>query len=166
MVPHVYVCCYLQNLGYFMEHLNEVRTQFVIRASLQARAQDFLRNLLKTVAQQTNQKQTRNKKGEVLLDGKLPVFVTVHVRRTDMLGTGIVVEPGPDYYKRAMAIYKKKHGAGVLFLVATDDFDWCKANIQGPDVHFTGGNGTKSREDEFAIAVACNHTVISVGTFG
>ena len=160
---HAFICCYLQNLGFYVEYFDDLRADFVIKESLKAKAQNSLRELLKKSRKGTHYTTVN---GSSLINGKRPVFVTVHIRRGNMLDEKNVRQPSLSYYKNSMDYFRKKYGESVVFMVASDDQKWVKANVTGNDVYYTGDTGSKSREDEFAIALACNHTIMSVGTFG
>ena len=95
-------------------------------------------------------------------------YVAVHVRRGDMVNRPDYVKygytsPGADYYKRAMEIFKKKF-RNCLFVVSSDDVNWCKNNINGSDVVFLN-SGNKAEVDMAALTM-CNHTLMSGGSYG
>ena len=164
--PHAFVCCYLQNLGFFIEYTDELKKQFIIRTKYQVIAQQYLRGLGRQTANKTQVETSTNNESQISTNGNLPLYITVHVRRGNMLGEKNVKQPEPSYFIQAMEHFRNKYGTSVIFIVITDDMKWAKANITGENVYFTGDSGPKSREDDFAIAVACNHTIMSVGTFG
>ena len=165
--PNAYTGNYLQNIGYFVEYLEDIKAQLVIREKYQSTAQAYLHNVSLEIGYRLKAKITENQKGMILLNGFPPVFVAVHVRRGDILKDEHIKQPGPSYFRQAMEEFRKKHGKHVVFIVVSDDVQWSKANLTGEeDVYFAADSEVSSREQDFAIAVACNHTIISVGTFG
>ena len=91
-------------------------------------------------------------------------FIGVHVRRTDHL-RALKLEnlPIPDerYLSKAMEYFKKKY-PNALFVFVSDDIEWSKERIKGNNVIY--GNG--SPEEDLATLAMCDHTIITVGTFG
>ncbi|CAL4078844.1 unnamed protein product, partial [Meganyctiphanes norvegica] len=62
-------------------------------------------------------------------------LVTVHVRRTDYkdwlkdhYNTGLI---GTTYFRKAFQFYRERLSRPV-FLVASDDLDWCRENLKAP----------------------------------
>ncbi|XP_063588178.1 galactoside alpha-(1,2)-fucosyltransferase 2-like isoform X2 [Penaeus indicus] len=91
-------------------------------------------------------------------------FVGVHIRRTDYIkyikkyNTTI---PSQAYYVRAMKYYREKYSHPV-FIMASDDPKYCKKAFKTfKDVVVIQGN----RELDMATLAACNHSIISVGSF-
>lgn len=63
------------------------------------------------------------------------------------------------YLYKAMNYFKKQF-QNTVFIVCSDDMDWCKRNIQpNPNVVFVEG----SAFDNMAVLAACNHSIISTG---
>ena len=153
---------YLNNIGYFIEYYSEIRAQFLIRERYQVFAQQFIHYHIPTY--HTALLNNHNKQNTSF---KLsPIFVAVHVRRGDVLKDSHKNIPGPLYFQKAMDHFRNKYGPRVIFIVVTNDLPWSKANLKRKGVFFTGDSGPKSWGEDFAIALACKHTVMSVGTFG
>lgn len=108
---------------------------------------------------------------------KRPIYVGVHVRRGDMLKRkfqqlGYAV-PDTSYYHRAISFFQQRYAQETLiFIVASDDLQWCKNNLVKTDVNLYFVDDLKANitdatdaELDFATLVACNHSIISVGTF-
>eukprot|EP00591_Stephanopyxis_turris_P009444 CAMPEP_0195518230 /NCGR_PEP_ID=MMETSP0794_2-20130614/12623_1 /TAXON_ID=515487 /ORGANISM="Stephanopyxis turris, Strain CCMP 815" /LENGTH=304 /DNA_ID=CAMNT_0040647165 /DNA_START=134 /DNA_END=1048 /DNA_ORIENTATION=- len=93
------------------------------------------------------------------------IKVGIHFRRTDMISFGGLYGPfpGTDFYKHSMKIMREKYGPSVIFLVASDDVEWCKAQdfLQVEDVLFID----QSTVEDFAILKECDHMIIGHGTF-
>nr|DBA16028.1 TPA: hypothetical protein GDO54_003471 [Pyxicephalus adspersus] len=96
-------------------------------------------------------------------------FVGVHVRRGDYVKImpnkwkGVVADKG--YLQKAMDYFRKKY-ENLLFIVTSNGMEWCKKNINNSlgDVYFAG-NETSPAQD-FALLTHCNHSIITIGTFG
>ncbi|XP_073512106.1 galactoside alpha-(1,2)-fucosyltransferase 2-like [Phyllobates terribilis] len=99
------------------------------------------------------------------------IFVGIHVRRGDYLTImpnvwkGVVADK--QYLQTAMDYFRKKY-QNPLFIVASNGMDWCKENINTTlgDVHFSGDGEESSPIHDFALLVHCNHTIMTIGTFG
>ena len=109
-----------------------------------------------------------------------PTFVGVHNRRTDykshLKGYGVDLV-GPDYFKSALQVLRRTL-QNPIFIVVSDDIPWARRHITGSDVFFpdpqedsTMGE-TKADRDMFdvgadlALLAACNHSIVTYGTFG
>lgn len=98
-------------------------------------------------------------------------YVGVHVRRGDYVDVmakkrkGVVADK--NYLQQAMDYFRRKYD-NPLFVVASNGMDWCKKNIntsQG-DVYFAGDGREGSPARDFALLAHCNHTIMTIGTFG
>ena len=93
-------------------------------------------------------------------------YVGVQVRRTDytneMWSNHGMITPGKDYFFRAMQYYKDKF-KNVVFVVATDDREWCFNNIMAEGVYMAPENNSPS--GDMSLLSHCNHTIGSVGSF-
>ncbi|XP_075047210.1 galactoside alpha-(1,2)-fucosyltransferase 2-like isoform X2 [Mixophyes fleayi] len=104
-------------------------------------------------------------------DRKNVTFIGVHVRRGDYvhvmanLRKGVVADKG--YMQKAMDYFRNKY-ENPLFVVTSNGMDWCKNNIDNSlgDVHFAGDGQEGSPARDFALLVHCNHTIMTIGTFG
>ncbi|XP_064476059.1 galactoside alpha-(1,2)-fucosyltransferase 2-like [Ornithodoros turicata] len=100
-----------------------------------------------------------------------PTYVGVHVRRTDYVQiieedfNGVVADQ--EYFKKAMAYFRLRY-SGPLFVVVSDDMDWCRENIDTShgDVYFAGEGLYSSPGRDLALLAHCNHTIMTYGTFG
>lgn len=93
-------------------------------------------------------------------------IVAVHVRRGDYVSDQAVSARhrpcGKAYFDRAFSRLRNAIGAPV-FLVFSDDLDWCKANFKGDDVEYHVDKG-----DEFhtmGTMAQADHHIISNSTF-
>ena len=108
-----------------------------------------------------------------------PVFVGLHVRRSDLLDSparrGGFKVATLNYISRAMDYFRKRYPTA-QFVVRSDDIKWCRENIRGPDVHLPLDTENSISNDlllslgeavaDLALLSLCNHTIMTVGTFG
>ncbi|KAM4800835.1 galactoside alpha-(1,2)-fucosyltransferase 1 [Urocitellus parryii] len=98
-------------------------------------------------------------------------FVGVHVRRGDYLQVmpqrwkGVVGDRV--YLQQAMDWFRARHEAPI-FVVTSNGMKWCWENIDMSrgDVVFAGDGQEGSPGKDFALLTQCNHTIMTVGTFG
>ena len=91
--------------------------------------------------------------------------VCVHVRRGDYLlehnvKHGFLVPSAADI-KNAMRYLEKKH-SNTVFMVAANDIEWCKLNLNNSNVYFSNMN---SSNEDFVLMSSCDHMIQTVGTF-
>ncbi|XP_040182830.1 galactoside alpha-(1,2)-fucosyltransferase 2-like [Rana temporaria] len=104
-------------------------------------------------------------------DKKNVTFVGVHVRRGDYVQVmpniwkGVVADKR--YLQNAMDYFRNKY-ENPLFIVTSNGMDWCENNIDNSlgDVYFAGDGQNDSPALDFALLVHCNHTIMTIGTFG
>ena len=93
-------------------------------------------------------------------------YVGVHVRRTDYIGylkRKFNASPvTSDYFLRQMNVFRNKYKR-VMFVVVSDDPEWCERELNGDDVVVMK---TNSPVQDLAIMAACNHSIIDYGTYG
>ena len=70
-----------------------------------------------------------------------------------------------DYLQRALTLMRRHH-RGALFVVTSDDPDWCRRHLLAPDVVLAGDGVQAKPGYDLALLAACNHTVLTHGTFG
>ncbi|XP_076989690.1 galactoside alpha-(1,2)-fucosyltransferase 2-like [Tamandua tetradactyla] len=137
----------------FYHHLRpEILQEFSLHEHVREQAQAFLRGLR--------------------VNGSRPAtFVGVHVRRGDYVHVmprvwdGVLA--GPGYLRQALGWFRARHRAPV-FVVSSDDMAWCRRHIDASrgDVAFAGNGRQGSPARDLALLTQCNHTVVTVGTFG
>ena len=157
------ISVFFQNIGYFVEYIDELKHQLRLREPIRLRAQHFLYQTIQTYYRR---RFNMTKKTNIHIGLNLPALIAVHVRRGDMLKHPFTIVPSQSYFSKAMTYFRNKYRNRAIFIVVTNDWKWTKRNIKGIDVFLTHDTGPKSKEEDFAIAVSCNHTVMSVGTFG
>jgi hypothetical protein len=118
--------------------------------------------ILKSFAPPAEIKDTIEKKYGHLLNH---LTVSMHIRRTDYLNSpnGFHVVQPASYYEKAIRLitgmYKK---AKYKTLVFSDDLDWCKKNLQLPDLHFVENNTALT---DLYLMSFCNHNIIANSSF-
>uniref|UniRef100_A0A670K1Z2 L-Fucosyltransferase n=1 Tax=Podarcis muralis TaxID=64176 RepID=A0A670K1Z2_PODMU len=98
-------------------------------------------------------------------------YVGVHVRRGDYVHVmpkiwkGVVADRG--YLEKAMNYFREKY-PNPIFVVTSNGMEWCKENINASrgDVYFSGDGRESSPGRDFALLAHCNHTIMTIGTFG
>ncbi len=157
--------------GYMESVVPELKQTLILR--------EFFRNeAQKRLSKVADDFRSRKKKKKKKRKGSL-TFVGVHVRKTDF--DALVVKAynmpplTPSYYFKAIDLYRDGEFENPVFVIVTDDHKWVQDNIvpkaerTSVPVFVVGQDG--SPNDEFAIGTdlatlaACNHTVLSYGTF-
>ncbi|KAM7134170.1 galactoside alpha-(1,2)-fucosyltransferase 2-like [Macrochelys suwanniensis] len=98
-------------------------------------------------------------------------YVGVHVRRGDYVRVmperwkGVVADKA--YLEKAMGYFRAKYQEPV-FVVTSNGMKWCRENIDASqgDVYFSGDGKESSPGRDFALLAHCNHTIMTIGTFG
>ncbi|CAM5131182.1 unnamed protein product [Natator depressus] len=98
-------------------------------------------------------------------------YVGVHVRRGDYVQVmderwkGVVADKA--YLEKAMGYFRDKYQEPV-FVVTSNGMEWCRENIDASrgDVYFSGDGKESSPGRDFALLAHCNHTIMTIGTFG
>ena len=132
---HVLILNYFQNIGYFIEYTSDIKSQFVLGSKYTETAQSYLFSLL-SKEMKCNKEIGSGHHEHISSDDK-PVFVSVHVRRGDMLMQPYVQVPPASYFHNATQYFNRKYGCFVIFIVITDDLIWSKANIKGENIVFS-----------------------------
>ncbi len=126
---------YFQSEKYFMEYRDEIRKLF------------------------TSYKISPDQDLESAILGNMSC--SLHVRRGDFLKfpshhpTQTI-----DYFKKAISTIPQ----GCVFIVFSDDIEWCRNNFESVDAQFVFVEGYNDYED-IALMRMCNHNIISNSTF-
>lgn len=129
----------------------EILSEFRFHASVQEEANRFLRQISGA--------------------RKNVTYIGVHVRRGDYVNVmpniwkGVIADK--NYLQQAMDYFRNKYN-NPLFVVSSNGMDWCKENINTSlgDVFFAGNGNENSPGRDFSILAHCNHTIMTIGTFG
>ena len=125
---------YFQSYKYFQNIDNSIRQEFKCSEAVEKNADDNLKNL-----------------GNV---------VGVHVRRTDYLSFPKVHPfPGKVYYDKAMNYFRKL--GSFVFMICSDDMNWCKNNIVGNDVMYSNND----KYIDLAMLYKSKHNIVANSSF-
>lgn len=143
---------YLQSWKYFEDVEDEVREQFVFMGDVQDKAHELIKSLTKPFV------------------SKNLTIIAVHIRRGDYKNErnvkyGYNLATG-EYLSRAFKYFRDRYDP-IVFIVFTnpnvEDLKWCKYHVNGSDVVFAPEN---PREVDMCAISMCNHTIMTVGSFG
>ncbi len=152
----VHICCYLQSYKYYLGIENEIRKMFVFHVSIRHKAETILQGIIFAARSRFRIKDKRDL-----------TFVGIHVRRGDMATAekykfGFRL-PSMTYFNKAMNYYRTKYD-NVVFVVVGQDASWCVRNLgNNVDLFITQCH---SKEVDMATLVACDHIIMTTGTFG
>ncbi len=145
---------YYQSWMYVTNVEHELRTQhFVFKEDVMNKANGFYKDIVPKRLQDPS-----------------VIRVGVHIRRSDHMSPekvnfGYTVADKP-YIEQAMKYFRDKYPK-LVFIVCSEDHTWFKEEIGDsktiPDVIFSVGN---SPAVDMAILSQCNHSIITVGSFG
>lgn len=92
--------------------------------------------------------------------------VSLHVRRGDYVGVTRFVSLGKTYYYQSAIEYIKSIIEKPLFVVLSDDIEWCKENLDLPadSIFVTWNQGNKSYRDMQVMSI-CKHNIIANSSF-
>ncbi|XP_014668561.1 PREDICTED: galactoside 2-alpha-L-fucosyltransferase 2-like [Priapulus caudatus] len=147
---------YVLLMGYtnswlYFDHVRErVRREFTFAPAIRDRACAFL------AAQRP------------LASGEPATYVGVHVRADDYrkwLANNRGLGADERYVHAAMDYFRGRY-ANALFVVCSDDIDWCKRHLatdRGDAVFSDVGHAA---EVDLAVLSSCNHTIMTQGSFG
>jgi hypothetical protein len=93
--------------------------------------------------------------------------VSMHVRRTDYLSPDHVDLHGfcsLSYYDRAMTLMKELV-ENPIFFIFSDDLEWCRSRIVGPEINLVDANGADAPQEELRLMASCRHHVIANSSF-
>ncbi|XP_071125822.1 galactoside 2-alpha-L-fucosyltransferase SEC1-like isoform X3 [Mytilus edulis] len=148
---------YLQSWKYFKHVEKELRKQFIFKEEVNQKAQEVIEKYTKMF--------TSNKTNSEKLK-----IIGVHIRRGDYLTAhnikyGYNVAP-KEYLQKAFDYFRSKY-KNCLFLVFTgtskEDIKWRDDNVHGKDVLKVAAN---ERNVDMCALTKCDHTIITVGSFG
>lgn len=151
---------YFQSWRYFVNIEREIHAEFTFRRHLAASVDTFIQSAI-------------NENYGPLVHRRDVTLIGIHVRVTDMTADANV-ERGysiatPDYFTAAMQLYQHRFPRErLLYILATDDENWCRNNFpykssgKSPIVHTAIGPAVQN----LAVLASCNHTIISIGSFG
>ena len=137
-------CGYYQRSSYFINNSKEIKETIKVKAQYLKVAREII--------------DTNTPKEKTLIG--------IHVRRGDFLDQRDIhkgsVVADRDYFIKAMSYFRQLH-PDVIFIVVSNDQQWCHQNIVGADVRYSPA---EEAIIDFAIMTLCDHTIITAGTFG
>ena len=152
---------FYQSWRYFDHVRSDIHKQFRFRYSTVAAINSFLAESAAMLLVRSS-------------DTQPCVFVGIHIRRGDLLDlynvkTGYTVAD-ESYISRAMQYFARKYSR-VVFVVCSDDMVWSTSNIQSRpsesnSVVVFSQFTSLSPEFDLALLAHCNHSIITVGSFG
>lgn len=146
---HYKVAGYFQSWKYFENIKDEIHRTFQFKPFIAIYANNFV----------TMKSRSLQNPYEKL------VTVGIHVKRGDLMvfsehnisHTSISIH----YFYKAMSYFQEKY-KNVVFIVCSDDLEWSKKHLKGPNVIFSEGHTPVTN---LAILTRCDHVVLSTGTF-
>ncbi len=153
----VQICCWLQVWKYFSSIEEKIKHEFTFKDTILEKTSKYFSTVKNGIKITSNSSLENN-----------IIFVGVHIRGGDMRSEDVVkngFRTAPGYYvNSAMDYYRKKY-PNPQFMVCTDDEKWVKklVDIKKSDVHLIR---TGSPESDMALLTQCNHSIMTVGTFG
>ena len=154
---NTWVANFLQSWKYFAHVVNEIRMQLRFQSHIQEKANDIMREIF-----------LKYSCSSCIFRNVSSVFVGVHIRRGDIMEEryqrfGYLMAP-IEYIDRAMNYYIQ-HFKNIIFIVCSDDKVWTKTvlkNSSNMNIELVHGPS----EVDLAVLASCNHSVITVETFG
>lgn len=147
----IFIKGYPTSVSLFHRHRHNILKEFQFKPDVAKSASDKLHDM------------TSNRTAD-------PILIGVHVRRTDYseflrdrFNAQLV---GPLYFDRAMNYFRNKFPKRALFVVVSDDMQWCRHNLQSDDIVYAGNSETSNPAIDLALLASCNHSIITYGNFG
>ncbi|ELT98488.1 hypothetical protein CAPTEDRAFT_205606 [Capitella teleta] len=137
---------YMQSYRYFQEHEDFIRSCFQFKKVYKERVDHFFKT-------QIPENRT---------------VIGIHVRRGDKLDRWHELFSNRSilsvsYFHKAMNLMQMKY-PNAFFVVASNDMEWAKANLA--DRAIMSPFNSSSFVYDFALLANCQHSIISIGTFG
>lgn len=134
-----YLIWFWQSYKYFQEIENELRIDFIPKKPIDWKNKDILNKL------------------------KWKNTCSIHVRRWDYTNQyhGFC---SLEYYNTAISIIKKKY-TNVVFLVFSNDIEWCKKYFLGDEFVFIDWNTHKNSYRDMILMSKCKHNIIANSSF-
>lgn len=146
------IILYLQSWKYFNDVESDIRKQFKFRSDILRKAMELKTSILVKYRNITANLTT----------------IGIHIRRGDIVTNQRLVDYGfqaapREYLHKAMQ-YFYEHFPAVIFIVCSNDMHWSRRNtLSIYNIEFIEGN---SPEVDMSVLSLCDHTIMTVGTFG
>ena len=152
---------YFQSWHYFHEYENDIRRQFSFANDVTNQANKFLYNA-RTVWEAEHINLTNASNFAIA-----PIFVGIHMRLGDWRN---VDQSALQSYIRDAIFYFAIKFSHVIFVVCSNDIDWCRDNVRFSKElrtnHSLFYSVNYDRVTDLAILSKCNHSIITYGTYG
>ena len=139
----VLMCCYFHSWKYFIHVGDELRAKILANMypDKLAKADDDIKKYVSKVFPHINRNDAQWK--EITIIG-------VHVRRGDKLKIpGYNIAP-KSYFENGMDFFRRRYNK-TIFIIASQDHRWSRANIKGDDVVHTDGYGSAAQDMTFVV---------------
>lgn len=149
---------------YFDHVRKDIKKQFLFGNKVIGIVQEFLHQSLSKL---TNLEMTKSGKA---FNQNHPVnYVGIHIRRGDILSEPSskygYIPADKNYLSAAMQYFMHKLTDNVIFVVTSDDLDWCRQNLS-TDNYFVVFSMYSHPGLDLCLLSQCNHTIVTVGAFG
>ena len=148
----VVICCHFQAYKYFNFIQDTVKREFTFHKEIRNHSDAILKRARKDILGNSTANGVR--------------YIGVHVRRGDLLRSHNYKEgyrvAEVSYFKKAKTYFHEIYSETLLFIVTSDDKEWVKSNLSGPDTYISDSNNAG---DDLALLAACNDTIVSLSTF-
>ncbi|CAH1802835.1 unnamed protein product [Owenia fusiformis] len=140
----------LGSFSYITNIKDEIKNQYTFNSDIKSKVDNFFKTLPSAI---------KNEK---------TINVGVHVRRGDLLSLennrkGYRV-PSVDYFLKTMQHYDRiLSPTNIRYIICSDDPKWAREHLNFPSTHFCPG---ESDSMDLAILARCDHSIMSVGSFG
>ncbi len=142
----------------YFDHMEPlVRKEMTFRKNIRDRAVTMLKKTLHNIVKH---------RGRTYKD---VTYIGIHARRTDLatyksMQDG-VASPNKIYFMKAMEYFKSKF-PNTVFIISSDDRRWANSNIRRRRTDAAIVAGKNIPAVDMAVLGMCNHSIMSIGTFG
>lgn len=154
--PSVMLDGYLQVLRYFDQYREDIRHLFTFNDQI-------MRSAISVIQERVGKYMELPSAGHLT---RLPNLVGIHVRRGDILREPHRThghEPASEFYLLKAALYMQMHHAPVLFMVLSNDIEYCRGVFKGDNFLFIEHH---PEDVDMVILTLMDYLVLSVGSFG
>ena len=126
-----------------------------------------IEQIKKELQMQFRCKETFEKSEKLIREFANVQSVAVHVRRGDYLqgaNKEVYVGCSLEYYETAMQ-HVRERISKPMFLIFSNDIEWCKANLKGDDICFIDEKYSDGDINDFELMRVCKHFIIANSTF-
>ena len=157
---------YFQSWRYFSDYESDIRRQFSFNDDVREKVRQFLHGALHSLKNTTNST-TVAPATPVNTLISLPVYIGIHVRLGDWQHDNLTALQ--TYIQDAMH-YFALNFSSIVFVVCSNDIQWCRKHVT-LDSQLAINNtvlysDSSDRVLDMAILSKCNHSIITMGTYG